>query len=366
VKKIYSVILITLNALFLILVPAINIVSAQENSDQSAMPSSYSTPTDETKLEGIVLEDGKKVEVTSPNRQGEILNTEQSFNAPNSPSFKNGDKVKVSIFTNPDNSQQIFITDFIRTSPLYWLFGLFVLLVLIVGRKSGFGSIVGMAISFAVLFIFIIPQITAGQNPIWTTLIGVLFILPVTFYLSHGINKKTTIALVSTFLSVCFTSLLSIFFINAAKISGYANEQAGFIQTARSGSFDIQGLLFAGIVISIIGILDDVTISQASIVNQLKIELPKAKVLELYKKAMNIGRDHIGSVVNTLILVYAGASLPLLVLFTDSSIGFNEALNNEIVAEEIVKTLVASIGLILSIPLTTILAAYFLSNDKEV
>jgi len=365
VKKFFSVILITLNTFFLILVPAINIVSAQENSDQSPMPSSYSTPTDETKLEGIVLEDGKKVEVTSPNRQGEILNTEQSFNAPNSPSFKNGDKVKVSIFTNPDNSQQIFITDFIRTSPLYWLFALFVLLVLIIGKKSGFGSIVGMAISFAVLFIFIIPQITAGQNPVWITLVGVLFILPVTFYLSHGINKKTTIALVSTFLSVCFTSLLSIFFINTAKISGYANEQAGFIQTARSGSFDIQGLLFAGIVISIIGILDDVTISQASIVNQLKIELPKAKVLELYKKAMNIGRDHIGSVVNTLILVYAGASLPLLVLFTDSSIGFNEALNNEIVAEEIVKTLVASIGLVLSIPLTTILAAYFLSSDKE-
>ena len=325
----------------------------------------YFAPTDETKLEGIALEDGKKVEVTSENRSGEIFDTEQSFNSPNSPIFKTGDKVTLSIYSNPDGTKQVFITDFIRTNSLYWLFAIFIILVLLIGKRSGLGSLVGMAVSFAVLFLFIIPQITAGNNPVWTTLIGVLFILPVTFYLSHGVNKKTTIALVSTFLSVCFTSLLALFFINYAKISGYANEQAGFIQLSRGGNFDIQGLLFAGIVISVIGILDDVTVSQSSIVNQLRLELPKAKVWEIYQKAMNIGRDHIGSVVNTLVLVYTGASLPLLIMFTDNSIGFSEALNYEIIAEEIVKTLVASIGLVLSIPLTTLLAAYFLNKEKN-
>lgn len=344
-----------LAALLLSFTLFISSVNAQEN---------YFVPTEEEKLEGIVLEDGKKVEVTSENRRGEIINTEQSINAPNSPKFKTGDKVKVSIYKNPDGTSQTFITDFIRTPTIYWLFAIFITAVLLIGKKQGIGSIVGMAVSFAVLFLFIIPRITNGANPVWVTLIGVLFILPVTFYLSHGFNKKTTVALVSTFLSVCFTSALALVFINASKLSGYANEQAGFIQVARGGSFDIQGLLFAGIIISVLGILDDVTVSQSSIVNQLKIESPKAKVWEIYKKAMNVGRDHIGSVVNTLVLVYTGASLPLLIMFTDNRIGFDEALNYEIIAEEIVKTLVASIGLVLSIPLTTILAAFFLKKEN--
>lgn len=340
--------------LFIFLFAFINPVLAQEN---------YFTPTEEEKLEGVVLEDGKKVEIISENRKGETVDTEQSFNSPNSPSFKTGDKVKVSIFTNPDDSKQAFITDSIRTPAIYWLFALFIIAVLVIGRKQGLGSIVGMVVSFAVLFLFIIPRITIGQSPIWITLIGVLFILPVTFYLSHGFNKKTTIALVSTFLSVCFTSLIALFFINAGKISGYANEQAAFLQVARQGTFDIKGLLFAGIIISVLGILDDVTVSQSSIVNTLRKELPKAKVLDIYKKAMNVGRDHIGSVVNTLVLVYTGASLPLLVMFTDSSTSFNDAINYEIIAEEIIKTLVSSIGLVLSIPLTTFLAAYFLKKE---
>lgn len=351
-----------LTAIFLLNLFFVTPAFAQENPDTSNF---YMTPTEEIKMEGIVLEDGKKVEVTSGEKSGQTLETQQSFNSPNAPTFKTGEKVKVSIYKNPDGAEQVFITDFIRTSPLYLLFGIFIVLVLFVGKKQGVGAIAGMAISFAVLFLFIIPQITNGANPVWVTLIGVLFILPVTFYLSHGANQKTTIALVATFLSVCFTSLLGLLFINSAKISGYANEQAGFIQLSRGGSFDIQGLLFAGIVISILGILDDVTISQSSIVNELKKESPKSGVWTIYKKAMNVGRDHISSVVNTLVLVYTGASLPLLVLFTDNSIGFAEAINNEIVAEEIVKTLVASIGLILSIPLTTFMAAYYLKPKSS-
>lgn len=338
-------------------------VFARQNLDQMTDP--YLLPTEEVKMEGIVLEDGRKVEIISGEKSGQTLETEQSFNTPNTPSFTTGDKVKVSIYKNPDGTQQIFISDYVRTTPLYLLFAVFIILVLLVGKKQGLGAIAGMAVSFGTLFLFIIPQITNGTNPVWVTLIGVLFILPVTFYLSHGANKKTTIAMVSTFLSVCFTSLLALLLINTAKISGYANEQAGFIQFARGGNFDIQGLLFAGIVISVLGILDDVTVSQASIVNELKKDSPKAKAWEIYKRAMNVGRDHISSVVNTLVLVYTGASLPLLVLFTDNSIGFADAINNEIVAEEIVKTLVASIGLILSIPLTTYLAAFFLKSEEK-
>lgn len=352
-KKIISILFLTLSVSFFI-----PLVFAQGDGF-----SQLSAPTEEVKLEGVVLEERDKIEVTSENRRGEILTIEQSFNSPNSPNPKTGDKMKVSIFKNPDGTEQIIITDFIRTNSIYFLFAIFIALVLLVGKKSGLGALVGMAVSFAVLFWFIIPRVTGGQNPVWITLVGVLFILPITFYLSHGFNRKTTVALVATFLSVCFTSLIALFFISVGKISGYANEQASFIQVARGGSFDIQGLLFAGIVISVLGILDDVTVSQSSIVNQLRLELPKAKVIDIYKKAMQVGKDHIGSVVNTLVLVYTGASLPLLILFTDNNIGFNEALNYEIIAEEIIKTLVASIGLILSIPLTTLMAAYYLKKE---
>jgi uncharacterized membrane protein len=325
--------------------------------------SGYANAPEEIKLEGIVLDNGRSVKITSPSNSGEIVNTEEALNSPGNPRYKTGDNVKVSIYKNPDGSQQNFITDFIRTPAVYLIFGIFVLLVLLVARKAGLGALVGMAVTFAVVFYFILPRVTAGQNPVWVTLIGVFFMLPATFYLSHGLNRKTTIALVSTFISVCFTSLLALFFINFGKISGYANEQAGFLQVARGGHFDIQGLLFAGIVISILGVLDDVTISQASVVNQLRIAAPKIKVMDLYYKAMKVGRDHIGSVVNTLVLVYTGAALPLLVIFTDRNIGFEEALNYEIIAEEIIKTLVASIGLVLSIPLTTLLAALFLKKE---
>ena len=137
-----------------------------------------------------------------------------------------------------------------------------------------------------------------------------------------------------------------------------------FLQVAKQGTLNIQGLLLAGIIIGLLGILDDVTVSQSSVVFELKKTNPSLKIAELYSKAMNVGKDHIASVVNTLVLVYAGAALPLLLLFINNPMPYEQVVNFEIISEEIVRTLVASIGLILSIPLTTLLASWIVGKAK--
>lgn len=184
-----------------------------------------------------------------------------------------------------------------------------------------------MAFSFLIIFKFILPKILAGANPILIAILGSLLIIPVTFYLSHGLNRKTTLAIIGTITALILTGLLAGVFVNATKLTGFASEEAGFLQVAKQGQVNIKGLLLAGIIIGLLGILDDITISQSAIISQLKQSSPKLKSGELYKKAMEIGKDHIASMVNTLILVYTGAALPLLLLFINSPRPFSEVIN---------------------------------------
>ncbi len=220
-----------------------------------------------------------------------------------------------------------------------------------------------MFYSFFIIFKFILPQLLKGHNPLFIAILGALLIAPVTFYLSHGLNKKTTVALASTIISLFITGVLSLIFINAAKLTGFGSEEAFFLQIAKDGVVNIKGIFLAGIIIGTLGILDDVTISQAAIVYQLKGSVRNIDSWELFKKSMAIGHDHIASTVNTLILVYAGAALPLLLLFLNSTKTFGEAINSELIADEIVRTLVGSIGLVLAVPISTVLAVYFADSS---
>lgn len=282
----------------------------------------------------------------------------------NNPKFKLGDIVVVSAMKDQTNNDLYIITDFVRRDALIWLFVIFITLTILVGKKRGLTSIIGMGISFLIIFKFILPQISGGQNPIFIAIVASIFIIPITFYLSHGLNKKTTAAVLGTFIALIITGLLANFFVEIAKLSGFASEEAGFLQVAKQGLINIKGLLLAGIIVSSLGILDDITISQSSIVYQLKKATPNIPIKVLYEKAMEVGKDHIASVVNTLVLVYTGAALPLLLLFIDNPRPFGEIINYEIVAEEVVKTLVASIGLILAVPITTLISALFISIEK--
>ena len=249
-----------------------------------------------------------------------------------------------------------YAVEHVRRNVLIWIFLIFVGVVIFVGRTQGALSLLGLSFTFLVLFKLILPNLLAGINPLLTVFLGMALIIPGSFYLSHGLNRKTSTAIIGTLIALIITGGLATLFIDFGHLSGLSSEVATFLKIDTGESLNFQGLLLAGILISLIGVLDDVTVSQASIVQELRKANKKFSFWKIYKSAMNVGRDHIASMVNTLVLVYAGASLPLLMLFLigdQSLVGF---LNYEFVAEEIIQTLIASTGLVLAVPITTFLA----------
>jgi len=272
--------------------------------------------------------------------------------------YKVGDELVINYGKDFEGNDTFYITDYVRRSALLWLFVIFVIIAVAIGRWQGMTSLFGMGISFLVIFKFILPKISAGSDPVQVAILGSLVIIPATFLLSHGVNKKTGIAIMGTLISLVVTGVLANAFVEASRLTGFASEEAGFLQAYKPGLINIKGLLLAGIIIGVLGVLDDITISQSAIVQQLKAANPKLKAGELYKKAMAVGKDHIASMVNTLVLVYTGAALPLLLLFIDNPHPFSEVVNYEIIADEVVRTLVGSVGLILAVPITTFIASF--------
>jgi uncharacterized membrane protein len=183
-------------------------------------------------------------------------------------------------------------------------------------------------------------------------------------YLAHGLNAATTVAVLGTLASLLLTALLSVIFVGVSSFTGSGSEEAVFLQISQQ-QVNLEGLLLASIIIGTLGVLDDVTVTQASAVWELHRANPAYGIKKLYQAGIRIGRDHIASTVNTLVLAYAGASLPLLVLFTVANRSFTDVVTSELMAEEVVRTLVGSIGLVASVPLTTGLAAFVVSRGAE-
>ncbi len=283
----------------------------------------------------------------------------------NSLEYKVNDKVIVTFTKNLEGKDVFYITDYIRRDSLLFLFLIFVVLAVVVAKKRGLASLIGMAFSFLVIFLFILPMISSGNNPVEIAILGSLVIIPVTFFLSHGVNKKTIVAIIGTIIALIIAGVLASFFVEGAKLTGFASEEASFLSVAKQGVINMKNLLLAGIIIGLLGILDDITISQSAIVFQLKETDKKLCLSELYKKAMNVGQDHISSMINTLVLVYTGASLSLLLLFTDNPRPFLEVINYEIIADQIIRVLIGSIGLILAVPITTFIAALVADHNSN-
>lgn len=277
-----------------------------------------------------------------------------------------GDELVLSHTQTPQDESVFYITDYVRRGALLQLFIIFVVLVLLVGGVRGATSLLGMAASFGVIFVYVLPQILHGADPVQTAILGSLVIIPATFFLSHGVNKKTLVAVFGTLIALVLTGVLAQTYVGAAKLTGLAAEEAGFLQAFMPGLINTRGLLLAGIIIGVLGVLDDITVSQSSIVEQLASANPKMGRTDLYKKAMIVGKDHIASMVNTLILVYTGAALPLLLLFVNNPHPFLEVINYEIIADEIVRTFVGSIGLIVAVPVTTLLAVYMIKKEDRI
>lgn len=256
---------------------------------------------------------------------------------------------------------RFFFLDFDRRIPLLALGIVFAVVVMALSRWRGLAALAGVGISLLVLVRFVLPAILEGSSPIMVAIVGGATIMFLALYLAHGVNAATTTAVLGTLASLLLTGLLATIFIGVSIFTGAGSEEAAFLQISQQ-QVDLQGLLLASIIIGTLGVLDDVTVTQASAVWELRRANRGYGLRKLYGSAIRIGRDHIASTVNTLVLAYAGASLPLLILFSVSERPLGQILNTETVAEEIVRTLVGSIGLVASVPITTGLAALVVTS----
>ena len=277
-----------------------------------------------------------------------------------------GQQVQIALVEIPNETEPIvFITDVIRLSPLMWLLIIFVFIALIVGLLRGFTSLLGLGVIMLVLFGFILPQILNGQNPVLITLIGSAVIVAFSIFVTHGFKRSSLAAFLGTLAGLVITGVLASLFVDIAQLTGLASDEAAILQLKTGLEFDMKGLLLAAIIIGALGVLDDITVTQSETVFELQRTDPSLSKTELIRRSMRIGRHHIASVVNTLVLAYAGASLPLLLLFIASDQNTLDLINSEIIAEEIVRTLVGTIGLILSVPIATWFAALFVIRKNS-
>jgi uncharacterized membrane protein len=284
---------------------------------------------------------------------------------PGTPEFAVGDDVVLAFSgadaTDPGSYQ---IIDFQRGGSLLWLAAAFAAAVLLLGRWRGLAALGALGLSFAVLLLFVLPAILAGRDPLAVAVVGSCVIMFAVLYLTHGPSARTSTAVLGTLVSLALIGVLGAVFSAGAQLTGLDDQTSTLIATLGTG-VDARGLLLAGVVIGALGVLDDVTVTQSSAVWELRRANPDLGAAALFASAMRIGRDHVAAAVNTLVLAYAGAALPLLLLFTVSGQGIGTVLSSQDIATEVVRTLVGSIGLVASVPITTALAAAVASRESR-
>lgn len=288
----------------------------------------------------------------------------QEFEVSNlSPFFEEDQRVILSVIDGADPLFRYQYSDRERRPLLIGLGLLFGVAVVGLGRMRGLAALAGLATSVLILVAFIAPAILAGTSPVLVAAVGGSAIALLALYLAHGWRPLTHVAAIGTFGALVITAVLSSAAIALAKFSGFASEEALFLTFV--DGLQVNGLILAGTVLGAIGALDDITVTQASTVFELHHVRPDASAADLFRSGIKVGRDHIASTVNTLLLAYAGASMPLLLLFTLSELPLGIVANSEVVAIEIVRTLAGSIGLVSAVPLTTWLAARIVARESS-
>lgn len=285
---------------------------------------------------------------------------------PTTPVYRAGDEVVLQFNGgDPTDSGSYQVIDFQRSASL-WVLGLmFAGAVILLGRWRGVAALVALGVSFVVLLLFMLPAILDGRNPLVVALVGACLIMFAVLYSSHGLSARTSTAVLGTLVSLVLIGVLSAVFTEAARLTGLDDPTQNLIAALGTGTkLNPHGLLLAGFVIGALGVLDDVTVTQTSAVWELRRANSSLGAAQLFTAAMRIGRDHISSAVNTLVLAYAGTALPLMLFFSVSGLGLGGALSSQDVASELVRTLVGSIGLVASVPVTTGVAALVASAEE--
>ncbi len=276
-----------------------------------------------------------------------------------------GDKVMVSISKTVDNVVNAYFVDFVRTAPIIWLSAIFAIAIVIISRWKGIGALLSMAFSLYVIIGYIIPRILVGEDPLKVSIIGSIILLGVTLYLTYGWTLKTHAAVISMIVVLLITGALSALFVVFAKLNGTGDENVMFLMQLMETPINLRGLLLGGMIIGALGVLDDLVTTQASAVFELHHANPNFGFRALYNSAMRIGQDHVAATVNTLVLAYAGASLPMLLMFSLARGDYGYLVNFSFIAEEVVRTLVGSLGLIAAVPITTAITIFFAQRSES-
>lgn len=279
--------------------------------------------------------------------------------------FTAGDKLYVMVGEGPDGALHASYSDFDRSRVLLILFIGFVLAVLAMGRRKGLGALLSLCFSMFIILCYIIPHILNGEDPVLISLIGSGILLGISLYMTYGWNLKTHASVISMILTLLITGGLSALFVSLAHLNGYGDENALYLIQMSSIQINVQGLLLGGMIIGTLGILDDLVTSQSAAVVEIHGANPALNMRQTFLRAIHIGQDHVAATVNTLVLSYTGASLPLLLVFTLAQGSYQYLINSEMLAEEIVRTLVGSLGLVFAVPISTLIATLIIVNEEK-
>lgn len=280
--------------------------------------------------------------------------------------LKKGDTAYILKTIRSEDGKELYsLRDPYRIDVLIYLSIVFLVLVIIFGGMQGIRGLVSLLGSLVLIGYVLLPGILKGVSPITLITVVASLIIVIGSYITHGFNRTTSAAVVSMIVTIIFTGALALYVVNVTQLSGFESDEAIYLNQATKGVINFQGLLLGGIMIGLLGVLYDVAIGQAVSVEELYNINPKASKKYVYKRVLRMGREHIGALINTLAIAYVGVSLPLLLLFSTSTLDPLIIINKEVFSAEIVRTLVGSIGLVLAVPITTLISVFMVRANPQ-
>ena len=297
------------------------------------------------------------IKVLDGPKEGETLTIENEYLE-----LDVGDKFYFNHNIYIDGTESYFVTNVDRRDALLGFVLLFVVTIIVFGGWQGLRSLIALGGSFVAIFYVLLPGLVAGYNPLFLSMLVASGVLFAAIFFTHGFNRESCVAYGGTMLAVLITSVLAIVAVLQTSLTGFVSDESVFLNFATDGTLDFTGLLLGAIIIGVLGVLDDIAVTQAAVVTELYQSNKDLTARMVYQKAIRVGREHVGALVNTLVLAYVGASLPLLMYFHLSPLNFWSLVNSELFATEIIRAIVGSIGLILTVPIVTGLAVYFLRD----
>ncbi|QSH39472.1 YibE/F family protein [Candidatus Kaiserbacteria bacterium] len=297
------------------------------------------------------------VELIEGERSGEVITFENDYIQ-----LDEGDTFYLNYLITINETEFYSVREVDRRIQIGFIVALFIAVIVLFGGMQGFRSLLSLAGSLLVILFILVPTLVKGYSPIPISVFVASLVLFFAVFFTHGFNKRSAVAFVGTVIAVAITGILAYFSVEITSLTGFSSDESTYLNLNTGGQLDFVGLLLAGIIIGALGVLDDIAITQVAVVRELFSSGSKLTKWDVYRKALRVGREHVGALVNTLVLAYTGAALPLLLLFSFSESSMLNIINTEVFATEILRALVGSIGLVSAVPITTFLAVHFLSS----